>query len=286
MHDIQTRIPQAYCYARVSDKRQADRDESIPGQIERCENYYNCRLKPEGVQWQGAEFDSFGVSASKRTFTSRPAGIRLMQRVRSGDHLIFDKPDRVWRSLQDFCEVIEEFKRRDINVHFVSLGLDTSTPMGMFALQILVAAAELEAKMNGLRQSESIRRRRRQGKKVGPYFPIGTQEAFSCRRTNKAKYLEWDPKARAVMAEIVRLRVEEKLSFAQISTRVERTICARTNRPFSTSVMFKRVWTPQRVEAGFYAEVYYRDNGITDVCDIPPKLAKTAKAYCESIGVH
>jgi len=64
--------------------------------------------------------------------------------VRPGDVLVVVRLDRLARSVSHLLEVIERLE--DGGAHFRSLRepIDTSTPQGMFSLQVLGAVAQLE----------------------------------------------------------------------------------------------------------------------------------------------
>ncbi len=81
------------------------------------------------------------ASGGSRT---RPLLARLIARLRAGDTLVVVRIDRLARSLSHLLGVIEELRAR--GVHFRSLGdpIDTSSPQGLFTLQVLGAAAEFE----------------------------------------------------------------------------------------------------------------------------------------------
>jgi len=75
---------------------------------------------------------------------ARPELAKALAQVRRGDILVVARIDRLARSLAHLLEVIERLEA--IGAHFKSLRdpIDTSTPQGKFALQVLGAAAELE----------------------------------------------------------------------------------------------------------------------------------------------
>jgi DNA invertase Pin-like site-specific DNA recombinase len=75
---------------------------------------------------------------------ARPELARAVARVGRGDILVVARIDRLARSLSHLLEVIERVEA--VGGHFKSLRdpIDTTTPQGKFALQVLGAAAELE----------------------------------------------------------------------------------------------------------------------------------------------
>lgn len=74
---------------------------------------------------------------------ARPALSKLVREIRDGDTLVVVRLDRLARSDSPLLEVIEDLTTR--NAHFRSLRdpIDTTTPQGMFSLQVLGAVAQL-----------------------------------------------------------------------------------------------------------------------------------------------
>ncbi len=75
---------------------------------------------------------------------ARPVLTKLLKELVAGDVLAVVRLDRLARSVGHLLQVIEGLEGR--GVHFRSLRdpIDTSTPQGMFSLQVLGAAAHLE----------------------------------------------------------------------------------------------------------------------------------------------
>lgn len=75
---------------------------------------------------------------------SRPVLAALLKELRAGDILVVVRLDRLARSVSHLLNVIEELELK--GAHFRSLRdpIDTSTPQGMFSLQVLGAVAQLE----------------------------------------------------------------------------------------------------------------------------------------------
>jgi DNA invertase Pin-like site-specific DNA recombinase len=120
------------------------------------------------------------ASGGSRT---RPQLVRLLRRLRSGDTLVVVRIDRLARSLSHLLEIIEGLRAR--GVHFRSLGnpIDTSSPQGVFTLQVLGAAAEFERALIRERTLAGLAAARARGR-------IGGNPALRAR----------DPTARARLA--------------------------------------------------------------------------------------
>jgi DNA invertase Pin-like site-specific DNA recombinase len=79
-----------------------------------------------------------------RDFSARPILSKVLRELAPGDVLVVAKLDRLARSVGHLLEVIQNLLQRGI--HFRSLGdpIDTSTPQGIFSLQVLGAVAQFE----------------------------------------------------------------------------------------------------------------------------------------------
>lgn len=98
---------------------------------------------------------------------ARPGLARALARVGRGDVLVVARIDRLARSLSHLLDVIEGLEAR--GAHFKSLRdpIDTTTPQGRFALQVLGAAAELERALIRERTNAGLRAARARGRVGG-----------------------------------------------------------------------------------------------------------------------
>ncbi|WP_431857790.1 recombinase family protein [Azospirillum sp.] len=98
---------------------------------------------------------------------ARPELAKAVAQVKRGDILVVARIDRLARSLSHLLEVIEGLEGR--GAHFKSLRdpIDTSTPQGKFALQVLGAAAELERALIRERTKAGLRAAKARGRVGG-----------------------------------------------------------------------------------------------------------------------
>jgi DNA invertase Pin-like site-specific DNA recombinase len=207
-----TRRPIAAGYARASHD---DNQESLPAQVKRIEDFYNFQLK-EICDWDRVHYDNKPVSASKIPFSRRPAGKELIELLQPGDHIIFDKVDRIWRSVTDFVKLMEWFKNHEIVVHIVDFRgctIAMGTPMGDFMLTLMVAIAELESKTTSHRIKESFRHMLDNHEWPFRNNIYGTKVVIE----NGKRCLRFDPDERRIMALVVALHDERGCSFEHIA---------------------------------------------------------------------
>jgi len=90
-----------------------------------------------------------------------------MREIRAGDVLVVVRLDRLARSVSHLLEVIERLE--ESGAHFRSLRdpVDTSTPQGMFSLQVLGAVAQLERALISERTKAGIKAAHARGKLSG-----------------------------------------------------------------------------------------------------------------------
>ncbi|MGL4962674.1 MAG: recombinase family protein [Inquilinus sp.] len=121
---------------------------------------------------------------------SRPELAKVLHRLGWGDVLVVARIDRLARSLSHLLEVIEALEGR--GAHFRSLHdpIDTSSPQGKFALQVLGAAAELERALIRERTKAGLRAAKARGR-VGGNPALRAREPKAIRRAaviRDAKY--------------------------------------------------------------------------------------------------
>ncbi|GHD23879.1 DNA invertase [Tianweitania populi] len=134
-------------YARVSTDEQATEAQEIELRAAGCE----------------VIVQEHGSGASR----ARPALSKLLRDVGEGDTLLVVRIDRLARSVSHLLEVIEELTER--GVHFRSLRdpIDTTTPQGMFSLQVLGAVAQLERSLISERTKAGIKAAKARGRLPG-----------------------------------------------------------------------------------------------------------------------
>ena len=139
--------PRLIGYARVSTEEQA-----TDAQVD--------ELRAAGCQTLHQEH---GSGASR----ARPVLARLMREISAGDVLVVVRLDRLARSVSHLLDVIERLEER--GAHFRSLRdpIDTSTPQGMFSLQVLGAVAQLERALIAERTKAGIKAAQARGKLPG-----------------------------------------------------------------------------------------------------------------------
>ena len=117
---------------------------------------------------------------------SRPVLARLLRDIRPGETLVVVRLDRLARSVAHLLAVIEELEAK--GAHFRSLRdpIDTSTPQGMFSLQVLGAVAQLERALIAERTKAGLRSARSRGR-IGGNPGLRTRDPVAIRKARAAR---------------------------------------------------------------------------------------------------
>ena len=124
-------------------------------------------------------FEEQGSGASR----ARPVLAGLVREIKAGQVLIVVRLDRLARSVSHLLHVIEQLEEK--GAHFRSLHdpIDTSTPQGMFSLQVLGAVAQLERALISERTKAGIKAARARGKRPAiPGCATGTPKPLPRHR--------------------------------------------------------------------------------------------------------
>ena len=156
--------PSAVIYLRVSSKKQADEGYSIASQDVSCNNY--AQLKNYNV---AKIFIDEGISATIHLW-NRPAGKAMKEYIGKNNiqHIIVVKMDRLFRSVRDLLETVDELTEKDIGLHLVEFSgqsLDTTSAMGRFFLTVIGAIGELESGQISERTKQSVKHMKRENKR-------------------------------------------------------------------------------------------------------------------------
>lgn len=137
-------------------------------------------LDPQTDELRKDGFDVLVVEKASGASRTRPELGRLVRQMRAGDVLKVVRIDRLARSVSHLLEVIETLERK--GAHFRSLRdpIDTTTPQGMFSLQVLGAVAQLERALIADRSKAGLRSARARGRVGGnPGVKAGDPDAIA-----------------------------------------------------------------------------------------------------------
>ncbi|WP_157016756.1 recombinase family protein [Mesorhizobium xinjiangense] len=134
-------------YARVSTDEQATESQEMELRSAGCETIVR----------------EHGSGASR----TRPALAKLVHEIGAGDTLVVVRLDRLARSVSHLLNVIEDLTSKGAHFRSLSDPIDTTTPQGMFSLQVLGAVAQLERALNSERTKSGIKAAKAKGRLPG-----------------------------------------------------------------------------------------------------------------------
>jgi DNA invertase Pin-like site-specific DNA recombinase len=108
-----------------------------------------CRTEDQGTDPQTDELRTAGCTTVREEHASgadrsRPVLARLLRDIAAGDTLVVVRLDRLARSVSHLLAVIEQLAAKGAYFRSLRDPIDTTTPQGMFSLQVLGAVAQLE----------------------------------------------------------------------------------------------------------------------------------------------
>lgn len=118
-------------------------------------------------QLDGLEFDRTFTDKCSGSTKDRPELNRLLDHVREGDAVYVHSIDRMARDLKNLLELIDYFKAKGVDIHFVKEGLSytptQSNPMQDMMLQVMGAVSQFERALIRERQREGIEKAKAKG---------------------------------------------------------------------------------------------------------------------------
>lgn len=124
---------------------------------------------------------------------SRPGLEEAITMLRAGeaDILVAAKLDRISRSALGFLQLAKQSQTEGWQLRVLDADLDTSTPMGRFAIGILALVAELERDLIAQRTKDALAARKAKGMKLGrPVRDTKTRGRIVALRASGATYQE------------------------------------------------------------------------------------------------
>ena len=151
-------------YVRVSTDKQ---DNSVQNQEDKIREY----AAKEGLEIAQIFVDE-DVTA-RIPLRNRPSGRKLWDEMNRGDIVVFNKVDRVFRSVCDAADTVHVWQERGVRCVILDLGIDLGTPAGRMFFHQLASFAEFEREMIGQRTRETAAYLKKSGRPFGGARPFG-----------------------------------------------------------------------------------------------------------------
>jgi DNA invertase Pin-like site-specific DNA recombinase len=168
----EVRPGRAYGYCRASTEEQ---ETTLEAQQHDIKDLFDRKFVTEGYTW-GDYFVDRGISGGTR-LANRPEGHKLSITLEPGDLVIMQKIDRGWRNVADFCATLEVWKAKRVRIALIAQEIDTGTPAGLMAAQMLAVFSEFERGMVGERMRHFFAQRKRAGRPYCRSAPYGFKVA-------------------------------------------------------------------------------------------------------------
>ncbi len=248
-----------YVYARISHSEQESGD-SVAAQKQRGQHYHEDHY-PDHV-WGGIFEEPGHVSANSVPFMRRKAGKEAIIKLQAGDVLYVDKVDRLWRDIHDFSDLLRWFKNQKVRLVFGNLlggCFEMDSPLGEFMLPLMVLLAQLESRQTSDRIKSNFAYQKENG--FFPHraesAPLGTKAVTAVpyaptKLKKPKKMLVWDMPMRLIMAEIVKLRDVDRLTWKQISDLMTQQL-----QTYVPKFEQNRVWRWERCAYAYALEKQY-----------------------------
>ncbi|EPZ6879114.1 recombinase family protein [Escherichia coli] len=107
----------------------------------------------------------------------RPGLNRMLKTLKPGDIVIVWKLDRLGRSLIQLADLLQLFKKMNVEFQSLTDSINTSTPMGRFTFHIMSALAEMERELIVERTCAGLAAARKKGR-IGGRRPKFTEEQW------------------------------------------------------------------------------------------------------------
>ena len=164
---------------------------ALPASAGRLIGYARVSTEDQGTDPQSDELRAAGCATIYEEQASgadrdRPVLARILREIRRGDTLVVVRLDRLARSVSHLLAVTEGLEVQ--GAHFRSLRdpIDTSTPQGMFSLQVLGAVAQLERALIAERTKAGLLAARKRGR-IGGNPGLRARDPAAIRNARNAR---------------------------------------------------------------------------------------------------
>ena len=212
-----------YGYIRVSTTNQVENGLSLKDQTKQIELYGEVnKLDVDKV------FTERGVSGGIDLY-KRPVGSKLLEVVQDGDVIICSKLDRMFRSCLDGLQVLNELKEKNVELHFIDLGGNTTTNgIGKLMFSIMSSFAEMERNRIG----ERIRGTKRLQQKMDVYMGGVVGYGYRVDEYGGKKYVIEHKDEQKIITRMKKMR-KSGMSFRSISDDLKRGGIRKTHMTVS-----------------------------------------------------
>lgn len=263
------KMPKIAIYARKSVYKEDSI--SIESQVEFC-----------AYEARGEEYSLYKDNGYSGKNTQRPDFIKMMEDIKSHkiNKVIVYRLDRISRSILDFAEMMDLFKK--YNVDFVSATehFDTSSPMGRAMLNICIVFAQLERETIQQRVTDAYASRSKKGYYMGGKIPYGYKKIPTVIDGIKTSMYEIEP----IEAEDIKLIYNEyskpSSTLGDVLKKLNESgsVPNKRGKYWSTARMSEMIRNPAYTVADYNIYQFFREQG-TNICNSPEEFDGEHSCY-------
>lgn len=172
-------------YLRVSTSEQAASGLGLEAQRATIDDY----AARKGLTVVAEHIDE-GISA--KSLRGRPGALAALEAVRLGRAagLLVAKMDRLSRSVVDGASVMDQARAEGWALHFADLDIDTSSPAGEMAANIIISGSQYERRLISSRTKDALAAKRARGERLGavPALPVEVTRRIVTARAEGRTY--------------------------------------------------------------------------------------------------
>lgn len=196
--------------------------------------------------------------------TNRPAFVKMMNDIKAGqiEKVIVYKLDRISRSTLDFANIINTFKKYDVEFISSTEKFDTSTPIGKAMLNIIMTFAELERETIQKRIKDNYYARSKKGFFVGGTIPYGFNRVKTLIDGKRVSVLQPNPEQVPYLIKMYEMYAFNDVSLGKISDYLnENNIPAPKGGRWDSNKISRILRNPIYVKADVDVYQYYKNKG-------------------------
>ena len=157
--------------------------------------YARVSTEEQGTDPQTDELRAAGCTAIREEHASgadrsRPVLARLLRDITAGDTLVVVRLDRLARSVSHLLVVIEQLAAKGAYFRSLRDPIDTTTPQGMFSLQVMGAVAQLERALIAERTKAGLLVARKHGR-IGGNPGLRARDPAAIRKVQNSRDKTW-----------------------------------------------------------------------------------------------
>lgn len=232
-----------------------------------------CRYEVRGEEYR--EYTDRGYSGKN---TDRPQFQQLLADIQKGQitKVIVYKLDRISRSILDFSNMMETFRKYGVEFVSSTEKFDTSSPMGRAMLNICIVFAQLERETIQKRVADAYYSRSQKSLYMGGRVPYGFRlESASIQGIKTSRYVVC-PEEALIVHKIYELYAEPQTSYGDILRAFQEQGITYRGKPWDRTFLGYLLRNPVYVRADLDVYEFFKGQGAEIVNDAADFIGENA----------